>query len=243
MIMKNIVKIGEIISKFTYINSSKNSGCWIHTWLRWIHTYEVMYHVSYIWSHVWINSIKSSMNSLIWRILWVHGWIPKNEFTLIWNHGWIHWSWLDLDSVSNPFQWRNKFYSTKVIRAPTLQSAHCQLLLLLDGKGLYCCYSTRQVLRHKVGGTWRAWWTTLDVTGVEICMGQAFLGHFLWGSTITGTIVTHMCQARTCGWVLAPGPTPSAPNSGSHGVHVKSITLPAQDHHWKNPRKFFYRER
>ena len=133
MIMKNIVKIGEIISKFTYINSSKNSGCWIHTWLRWIHTYEVMYHVSYIWSHVWIHSIKSSMNPLIWRILWVHGWIPKNEFTLIWNHGWIHWSWLDLDSASNPFQWRNKFYSTKVITTPSLQPAHCQLLLLARG--------------------------------------------------------------------------------------------------------------
>ena len=177
------------------------------------------------------------MNSLIWRILWVHGWIPKNEFTLIWNHGWIHWSWLDLDSAS-------KFKSVSVKEQILLNQSNnypffaaSSLPAAAAGEGRHCCDGRRQVLLHRIGGTCRAWWTTLDVTGVEICMGQALLGHFLSGSTIT--IITHMCQSHTCGWVLAPGPWPNSKCSKQwkSGVHVKSIILSAQDRHWQNPRK------
>ena len=109
----------------------------------------------------------------------------------------------------------------------------------LQALGRHCCDSRRQVLRHRVRVTWRAWCTTLDVNGVEICMGQALLGHFLWGSTIT--IITPMCQARTCGRVRAPGPTPSAPKQWK-SVHVKSITLSARDRHWQIQERKTYRE-
>ena len=55
-------------------------------------------------------------------------------------------------------------------------------------------------------------------------MGQALLGHFLWGwvrgSTIT--IIMLMSQAITCGWVRAKGPTRSAPKQWKLDVHVKS---------------------
>ena len=42
----------------------------------------------------------------------------------------------------------------------------------------------------------------------------------LGGSTIT--IIQTMCQACTCGRVLARGPTPSAPKQWKSDVHVKS---------------------
>ena len=49
---------------------------------------------------------------------------------------------------------------------------------------------------------------------------QALLGHFLGGSTIT--FITPMRQASTCGRVLAPGPTPSAPKQWKSDLPVKS---------------------
>ena len=46
------------------------------------------------------------------------------------------------------------------------------------------------------------------------------LGLLLRGSAIA--IITHVRQARTCGRVQAPGPTPSAPKQWKLDVHVKS---------------------
>ena len=51
--------------------------------------------------------------------------------------------------------------------------------------------------------------------------GQAakpFLSLLLWGYTTA--ILTHMLQASTCAWVLAPHPTPSAPKQWKSDVHV-----------------------
>ena len=56
-------KYREIIHQNLYMNSSKNSLCWIH-----------------IWNHIWIHTMDSSLNSVLWRISWNHGWIPINEF-------------------------------------------------------------------------------------------------------------------------------------------------------------------
>ena len=49
-------------------------------------------------------------------------------------------------------------------------------------------------------------------------MGQALLGHFLGGSTIT--IITPMRQARICGQDRAPGTTPSAPKQWKSDVQL-----------------------
>ena len=51
-------------------------------------------------------------------------------------------------------------------------------------------------------------------------MGQALFGHFLRGSTIT--ITTPICQASTCGQLVAKGQTPSAPKQWKSDVHIKS---------------------
>ena len=59
----------------------------------------------------------------------------------------------------------------------------------------------------------------------------------------TNAIITRMRQAHTCGWVRAPGPTPSAPTSGSRMFIFRVKTLSTRDRHWRNPRKNKYRER
>ena len=88
---------------------------------------------------------------------------------------WIHW--VSFKSVSV----RNKFYSSKVTMTPSLQSAYC--------RPYGCCAAaarwrgaarlrlqTSGVAAHsRVGRTWRAWCTTLDVTGVEICLAYSRL--------------------------------------------------------------------
>ena len=50
------------------------------------------------------------------------------------------------------------------------------------------------------------------------CMCQALLGHFLGGSTIT--TITTMHQNSTCGRILAPDQTPSAPKQWKSDVQT-----------------------
>ena len=58
--------------------------------------------------------------------------------------------------------------------------------------------------------------------------GQALLWLLFQGSTIA--IIT---PTRTCGWVLAPGPTPSA----SQMFMFRDKILSARDPPWRNPRR------
>ena len=51
-----------------------------------------------------------------------------------------------------------------------------------------------------------------------------------------------MCQASTCGQVLARALVQVLQNSGSQVVVLRFTTLSAQDRHWRNPRKINYRE-
>ena len=52
-----------------------------------------------------------------------------------------------------------------------------------------------------------------------------------------------MCQARTCGRVLARARVQVLQNSGSRMIVFRFTTLSARDRHWRNPRKKNYRER
>ena len=51
-----------------------------------------------------------------------------------------------------------------------------------------------------------------------------------------------MCQASTCGRVLARARVQVLQNSGSRMVVLRFTTLSARDRHWRNPRKKNYRE-
>ena len=51
-----------------------------------------------------------------------------------------------------------------------------------------------------------------------------------------------MCQASTCGRVLALAQVQVLQNSGSRMVVLRFTTLSARDGHWQNPRKKNYRE-
>ena len=64
-------------------------------------------------------------------------------------------------------------------------------------------------------------------------MANPLLSLWLRGSTIAA--ITPMRQACTCGPVLGPGLTPSAPKQLKWDVHVK--TLSVCNSHWQNPRK------
>ena len=51
-----------------------------------------------------------------------------------------------------------------------------------------------------------------------------------------------MCQASTCGRVLARARVQVLQNSASRMVVLRFTTLSARDCHWRNPRKINYRE-
>ena len=57
----------------------------------------------------------------------------------------------------------------------------------------------------------------------------------LRGSTIA--LITSIHQARTCGRVGAPGPTPVLKNSERRMFMFRVKTLSALDRHWRNPRR------
>ena len=64
-------------------------------------------------------------------------------------------------------------------------------------------------------------WPLFSSSIFDNSWAKHFFGHFLGGSSII--LITPMRQARTCGRVLDPGPTPSAPKQWKSDVHVKSL--------------------
>ena len=161
MITKNIVK------------SYQNLYIWIDPKFRLLN--------SYIWSHLWIHVMNSSMNSawVIWRMQWIHGLIPKDQFTYE-----IMVEFIKLSLNGSGFSFKSVSVREQIliiqsnndllfafISLPALRLLCCCSLM---ATGLCCCncshvvHNMTVVVLNRVGKTWRAWWTTLDITGVEM---------------------------------------------------------------------------
>ena len=69
-------------------------------------------------------------------------------------------------------------------------------------------------------------WFSIISTIQGNTMAEPLLSLLLWGYIIA--IITPMCQAHTCDWVLAPGLTPSASKQWTSVVHLKLRVKPCQ---------------
>ena len=128
------------MSEFKYMNSSKNSGSWAA---------ESIY-------------MKSYMNSVLWRILWIHGWISRNEFTYEIMVEFINFTlfWVQLQICFSEgkcftcllFQ-RNHHLFFAVSSLPALSLLRC-----CYGRRLMLC-STTEWGGH--GGLMSTWWMSL----------------------------------------------------------------------------------
>ena len=119
--------------------------------------------------------MNSSINSVLWRILWKHGWIPINEFTYVtWLYSLIlYWSGFSFKSV-----WVRKqilliqsnndpFLSVSSLPEFRLLCCSCSV-----ATGQRCCHGRLLVLLHTArwGGLEGLFKHKMDVTGIKICL-------------------------------------------------------------------------